>query len=592
MRNRFFAEYAGLTPTILTFDPKPVYPGERERLTDRGELVAGMRLLNSYEFYRDEAVVSGPPLAESLPELSGLLAIDVAHPDGSTYYTGYRRPGSDDDVVLDFRRPDGSIYLRTPGRGVKQDRSPWILTDRQSRPVHIWPKRLGWSHHWLRTLLGDGDRAFVISDGRFSVEKVMPFRDERFHMIHLMHNVHIHGSRQWNVPLSPTYVFLLSLISELDGLVSLTSRQRADIAERFGATNNLFDVANPVVLPARPQPLPERERARFAMVTRFHPQKRVDHAVRAFRLVVSERPQAQLLIYGDGETASSVRSLIDKLHLQDNVSLCGWDSDARDTLWTATGFLLTSAHEGYPLATLESMSRGCPVIAYDIKYGPREQISSGVDGFLVPDADQQAMAHRIVEMIDDAGLVRSLSSAALESAQHHDYRAFLKGWQDILSTVAANKPHRVRLSRVDCTVTRLGYAPAPRRSRWIYRIRPRRRRSRPILLEADLVVRGRSTGDALDEAELTLDAISDTTDRVTNLPLEVRRKGRRFRVSSRFTLDDIFTDRPAEDRSVTLRLRLVLRNASWETAITGPTAHAPDPEFSFDDSGVLHLRLV
>ena len=143
MRNRFFAEYAGLTPTILTFDPKPVYPGERERLTDRGELVAGMRLLNSYEFYRDEAVVSGPPLAESLPELSGLLAIDVAHPDGSTYYTGYRRPGSDDDVVLDFRRPDGSIYLRTPGRGVKQDRSPWILTDRQSRPVHMLAEAAG-----------------------------------------------------------------------------------------------------------------------------------------------------------------------------------------------------------------------------------------------------------------------------------------------------------------------------------------------------------------------------------------------------------------------------------------------------------------
>ena len=256
------------------------------------------------------------------------------------------------------------------------------------------------------------------------------------------------------------------------------------------------------------------------------------------------------------------------------------------------GFFSTSALEGYPLATLESMSRGCPVMSYDIKYGPREQISSGVDGFLVPDADQRAMADRIVQMIDDAGLVRSLSSAALESAQHHDYRAFLKGWQDILSTVAANKPHRVRLSSVDCTVTRLGLRPAPRRSRWIYRIRPRRRRSRPILLEADLVVRGRSTGDALDEAELTLDAISDTTDRVTKLPLEVRRKGRRFRVSSRFTLDDIFTDRPAEDRSVTLRLRLVLRNASWETAITGPTAHAPDPEFSFDDSGVLHLRLV
>ena len=267
----------------------------------------------------------------------------------------------------------------------------------------------------------------MISDGRFSAEKVLPFADERFHLVHLMHNVHLHGQREWNAPLSPAYVFLLSLISDLDGLVSLTSRQRADIAERFGPTNNLFAVANPVVLPTRPEPLPERERARFTMVTRFDLQKRLDHAIHVFQLVVSERPQAQLLIYGDGDTASSVRSLIDELELQDNVLMCGWDPDARDTLWTSTGFLLTSAHEGYPLATLESMSRGCPVISYDIKYGPREQISSGVDGFLVPDADQRAMADRIVAMIDDADLVRSLSSAALESVQQHDYRAFPAG---------------------------------------------------------------------------------------------------------------------------------------------------------------------
>ena len=45
---------------------------------------------------------------------------------------------------------------------------------------------------------------------------------------------------------------------------------------------------------------------------------------------------------------------------------------------------MTSSFEGYPLSTLESMSRGCPVVSYDIKYGPREQITDGVDGFLVP----------------------------------------------------------------------------------------------------------------------------------------------------------------------------------------------------------------
>ena len=326
------------------------------------------------------------------------------------------------------------------------------------------------------------------------------------------------------------------------------------------------------------------------MVTRFDAQKRLDHAVHVFKLVVSERPQAQLLIYGDGETASSVRGLIDELDLQDHVVMCGWDPDARDTLWTSTGFLLTSAHEGYPLATLESMSRGCPVIAYDIKYGPREQITSGVDGFLVPDADQRAMADRIVEMIDDADLVRSMSCAALEGAQQHDYRAFLRDWQDILTAVADNKPHRVRLSRVACTVNRFGDAPSSRRVRWLSRIRPRRRPSRPMLLKVDVFVRNRLSSGALDDAQWTLDAISDTSEAVTSLPLLVQRKGRRFQLSSTFTLGDIFSGRSVDDRSVTLRLRIVLRNASWETAITRPTTDSSSVGLTFDDADVLHLQ--
>ena len=68
-----------------------------------------------------------------------------------------------------------------------------------------------------------------------------------------------------------------------------------------------------------------------------------------------------------------------------SVTLHGHDPRARDALWNSSAFLMTSLFEGYPLSTLESLSHGCPVISYDIKYGPREQISEGVDGFLVPE---------------------------------------------------------------------------------------------------------------------------------------------------------------------------------------------------------------
>ena len=308
-RNRLFTQHGGVESTILTFDSDPVYPMERKQLLARGELVPGMRLLNLFEFYRD-ATVDGSPQDEVMPDLSGFEPEDEPHPDGTVYRTKYRDLSTGRELVHDFRRADGSVYLRIPGRDGSPEHTRWILADRLSRPVQSWPHRRPMVHYWLQTLIGEHERAFVVSEGRYSASKVLPFSDDRFALIHVMHGVHMHGRRQWNTPVSPTYRFVLGSIPDLDGLVSLTTRQRQDVEQRFGATNNLFAVPHPVVPPVRPDPLPEREPARFTMVTRFDSPKRIDHAVRVFQRVVAVRPQARLHIYGGGKTEPVVRQLI------------------------------------------------------------------------------------------------------------------------------------------------------------------------------------------------------------------------------------------------------------------------------------------
>ena len=134
----------------------------------------------------------------------------------------------------------------------------------------------------------------------------------------------------------------------------------------------------------------------------------------------------------------------------------------RENLLTATGFLMTSGFEGYPLASLESMSHGCPVISYDIKYGPREQISDGVDGFLTEPGDLQTFADRLVQMIRDPQLVAQMSKAALVKAEQHDHRAFLRDWRSVIEAVVEQKASRVRFEGVDLDVRRLGLARAAR----------------------------------------------------------------------------------------------------------------------------------
>ncbi len=597
MRNRFFTTYAGVETTILTFDIPAVYPRERERLIARGELVPGMQLLNIFEHYRDN-VVEGTPLADSLPDLPDLVGVDVPHPDGSIYYTAYQEPEIDEDVIRDYRRADGTVFLRAPAPKRKAT-SPYLLTDAQGRPVHSWPGKRGWGHHWLLELLGDAPRAFMISDSRIALLNLLPFPDERFHALHLMHNVHLAGERRWNSPFAPTYVPLFDQIDSLDALVCLTDRQRGDVAQRLGARNTLFTVSNPVTLPPVPDPRPARDPNLFTIVSRFEPQKRLDHAIRVFALVVAERPQARLDLYGKGALGDSLTDLIAELGLGEHVRMRGWDPDARDSLWTSSGFLVTSAFEGYPLATLESLARGCPVVSYDIKYGPRDQITDGVDGFIVDAEDQQTMARRIVAMIDDPALVARLSDAALVKAGQHDYRVFVEAWNKVLTATVEQKPDRVRLSQVTCTVERLGYRPLSlpsQAAKRVGRYLPVRLgagsldRSRVIVLDAELAVRGRWPKGALSGAKVTLDAVSATTETVTRLPLKVVRQKDRFRLSSRFGLHRVFTDRGPEDRNLTLRLRLVLGNACWETVLARPEEAAPTYEVSYAPSGELQLH--
>ena len=205
---------------------------------------------------------------------------------------------------------------------------------------------------------------------------------------------------------------MLKRASDVDAFVTLTARQRDEIAARRGRTSNMHVVANPVTIPPAPDPPPARDPLRATVLARLSPQKQLVHAVAAWERVVAAVPGARLDIYGEGPERELVESAIAERGLGEAVAMRGFDPGARDALWTSSALLLTSVFEGYPLSTLEAMARGCPVVSYDVRYGPREQITDGVDGFVVPDGDVAALAARVVELLRSPELVARMSAAA------------------------------------------------------------------------------------------------------------------------------------------------------------------------------------
>ena len=459
MRNRFLAAEGGVRPDILALGPTPDHEQRREILLERGLLTEQLGYRNIYEHYREHGWAEEEPTAE-LADLGAHRTGEETRADGSPWRIAYRLPGAA-RPLYDYLRDDGTPFLRISGFGLA-DRASWRGTIQKvagDAVVGEFEAPGQWFRAWIRELAEGHERCFVFIDSRFVVPHLVPMRGRRFHLLYQMHNMHVQPPRRWDSEVHPVYGRVLGRIDGMDAMVNLTERQREDIGERRGLTTNMFVVPNPVDVPEPPPGPPPRDPGLVAVMARLEPQKRLLHAVRAFEQVVEAVPGARLEIYGEGSQRSQLEAEIAKRALAESVFLRGFDPHAREVLWRASAFVLSSDFEGYPLSTLEAMSHACPVVAYDIKYGPREQIDDGVDGFVVAAGDTAALAARIVELLRSPELVQRMGVAARERVQRYGPAAFAGRWADVVRTAVERKPLRTRLDEVELELTRLRAVP-------------------------------------------------------------------------------------------------------------------------------------
>jgi poly(glycerol-phosphate) alpha-glucosyltransferase len=558
MRNRILAR-AGVRPDVLVLGAAPDYDERRAELLERGLLADGVGLLNIYEHFREHGWGEAEQTGKTLADLSAHRIREEPDSGGGPWRVTYRVPG-EHYATYDYLRPDGSPYLRIPAFGLasgSRGRGTIQQVGEDGQVVGEFTAAGQWFRRWIRELAQGNDRTFVFIDSRFVVPHVIPIRTKRVLMIYVMHNLHVGKPYRWDSDVNTPYKRVLDRIDAMDAMVTLTQRQRDDLAERRGRTSNMFVVPNPVDPPAAPAEQPARDLLRVTTLARLEPQKRLQDAIAAFERVVRAVPGARLDIYGDGSRRADLQAEIDRLQLGEHVKLHGFDPDARDALWSSSAFLMTSSFEGYPLSTLESMSRGCPVVSYDIKYGPREQITDGVDGFLVPRGDVERLADRVIELLRSPELVARMSDAARETARRHGADTFLADWTGVLKRVVELRPDRTRIDDVALETTRL-----------------RTVRGNRLQFAGVLRVQGYSRRARLDSAAVQLAAVDDATGAVTELPLKVKHTDDELRLQTPAGL----RGGPVVPAGARLRLRLLWHNSAWETEPVAPGGEPAESE--------------
>jgi glycosyltransferase involved in cell wall biosynthesis len=141
--------------------------------------------------------------------------------------------------------------------------------------------------------------------------------------------------------------------------------------------------------------------------------------LRAARRILDAVDGCQFLALGGETIAPGYRSYLDglasDLGISERVHFLGWRSEVAEILASADVMVLPSAAEGLPLAVLEAMSCGLPVVATSVG-GTPEAVVNGSTGFLIAPGDDIALATRVIRLLQDSELRARLGGAARQRA--------------------------------------------------------------------------------------------------------------------------------------------------------------------------------
>lgn len=185
------------------------------------------------------------------------------------------------------------------------------------------------------------------------------------------------------------------------------SRAKACRTNGTGVDIDYFHVEPPNIKPVT-----------FLLMSRLLREKGIREFVSAARHVKSRYPDTRFIVLGatDPNPGGFTSTEIDELFQDGIVEWLGYARDVRPWISQASVYVLPSYREGVPRSTQEAMAMGRPVITTDA-VGCRETVEAGINGFLVPVRDSDALALAMIRFVQQPALIESMGKESRRIAE-------------------------------------------------------------------------------------------------------------------------------------------------------------------------------
>jgi 1,2-diacylglycerol 3-alpha-glucosyltransferase len=156
-------------------------------------------------------------------------------------------------------------------------------------------------------------------------------------------------------------------------------------------------------------------------------EKSIDQVIKATHIVKKNIPDIRLIIIGDGPEKENLIKLVNDLDLQNNVIFTGfiYGNDMVKTLQSGDIFLSGSKSENMPLAVLESMAIGLPILSVS-SLGMVEIVKDNENGFLLSPDNPEEMAEKVMYLLNNNQKLKEFSQKSRELSLLYSDKEYAK----------------------------------------------------------------------------------------------------------------------------------------------------------------------